>query len=832
MKRSLKNEERNKRISGLIRENIKLIDHIFKSFLDNHERIILIITDQRIEFANHLAIKEIGYSLKELIHKSLDELFITNQKIPFRSYLAITSTKRKMISDQIMVKVETKSGSEKWYVPIVKRCIWNGESSLLLILANNKEKVETSIVEDVKTKEALLSSNQGVCEVNYQTGEVFVSPECYYSLGYKPGEIKHNIENWKKIVHQDFWKFMMEIDQKIKSNQLNNYHFEFQILSKTGEYVWMQFIGRIVEWDSIGNPIRVIGVLMNIDERKKIEIEKDETRKKIDGLITHLNEGVMVVDHESMIIEWNPALEKITQIKRNSAIGRSAWEIYPALVVNSSKEVIPLETIKNQFKAIVFSGQNALKENVYETEIILSNGEKKILQCSIFSFETATGIKVALTAKDITESKVSRDKIEKNEERLKLALSTGKVGIWDIDLISGEVYFSPMVFQILGFLPWELKLDLNTWISLIHPEDRPFVDQRLSEFRREGTWLELIFRIKKKSSDYIWLDSKNKVLRNEVNEIVRITGTVYDITFRKEVELEQTRHKEELIINLARHELLSEISIILNTTEEFDTKINEVIAKLGLFTNTSRVYIFENSPDHKYTINTFEWCNKGVESQKQSLQEVSLDMILEWIEGKEYYISSDLIADMPPDLAEMMIAQGIQSCLIFPLYFEDKLFGFVGFDDCTVPHKWDKLEIEVLKTITNLISFAYERQKTLQNLVEDERHFREITDLLPHIVFDVTLTGRVEFLNKSGYTYFGLRKNDLTRGIFLSDLFKETDQFKISIIREWFKKASNNKPIDLEAVPVKKAGQKLKVKATPKLRKSGIVGFTGMAMLN
>ena len=389
-----------------------------------------------------------------------------------------------------------------------------------------------------------------------------------------------------------------------------------------------------------------------------------------------------------------------------------------------------------------------------------------------------------------------------------------------------------MFFQLLGYRPWEIEPSHETYTNMIHPDDREETAIKVAKFQREGDSLELVFRIKRKNGDYIWIHSKNKVQRNAVGKILRITGTLSDITYQKEVEMEHIRHHEELLRNLALNELLSETSYILNTNENFVTKINEVLVKLGLFTNVSRVYIFENSPDQKTTSNTFEWCNEGVESQKENLQQVPLDMILEWIEGKEYYYSKDLLSDMPSDLAEMMISQGIQSCLIFPIQVEYNLQGFIGFDECNFPKEWDRMEVELLKTIANLISFSYEREKTHTQLVRNENRFRELTDMLPHIIFEVSLTGRLEFLNQTGCTYFNITKEDVAKGIMLRNLFPETELFLMGVLRDRQMRKDCSESVKLEAKPINGNGKVLQIWATPKCLNSRLTGFSGIALLD
>lgn len=837
MNNGKKKVERTKKVSNLIKENAKLLDLLLKSLLDSSDKLLVIVSDNMVVYANRIAIKNLGFTQKELSSKTVDELFTTNQQTPLRSYLAIAVTMRKGANDHLMIKVGSKSGSDTWYVPRIKRCIWKGKSSLLMMLVDvNKtdEKRDTikETTSDSRLQLALKGSDQGVWEFNFKTNDAYVSEESITILGYKPGEIAATYSNWMKLVHPDYRVIFEESEKKIRKGELNNFQQEYLAQTKSGSYAWIWLVGKVVEWDKLGVPLRMVGINMNINEKKRAELERDENRKTLEGLIHNTRDGLVIIDQNGIIKEWNPAQEKITLIKRSQAVGQYIWDV-PTMLSSASEGLISyLKNFKDIFDKIAHSGLNPWDGKVFETHLTLFNGERKIIQTTIFPVETNTGKKLAATVKDITESQTSRVKLEKSDERLKLALNAGRVGIWDVDFESGEKYFSPMFFQLLGYRPWEVEPDHNTWIKMIHPDDIAETASRVAIFQKEGESLDLVFRIMKKSGDYIWVHSKNKVSRNKIGKIDRITGTISDISFQKEVEMEHILHREELIKNLARTELISEISYVLNTNEDFEIKINEVIKKLGVFFNVSRVYTFENSYDLKTTSNTFEWCNEEVGSQKGDFQEVPLDMFLEWFEGKEYYYSNDFLKDMPADLAEMFIAQGNKSSLIFPIQVENNLIGFIGFDECNYPKEWDKLEIELLKTIANLISFSFERQITHTQLVGNEQHFRELTDLLPHIVFEVSLTGRLEFLNQTGCKYFNITKEDISKGIMLRKLFPETEVFLMKALRDRLVRKESNDQFRLEAKPINGKGKVLDIWATPKVSNSKLIGFSGIALLD
>ena len=98
-----------------------------------------------------------------------------------------------------------------------------------------------------------------------------------------------------------------------------------------------------------------------------------------------------------------------------------------------------------------------------------------------------------------------------------------------------------------------------------------------------------------------------------------------------------------------QQELLSEIALELNSVDEFEKRINAILRKIGIHSNVSRVYIFEDSEDGLSTCNTFEWCNEGVLPQIDHLQDIPYDLIPSWkkILFEKGCVFSEDISELP-----------------------------------------------------------------------------------------------------------------------------------------------------------------------------------------
>ena len=145
---------------------------------------------------------------------------------------------------------------------------------------------------------------------------------------------------------------------------------------------------------------------------------------------------------------------------------------------------------------------------------------------------------LALSDERFQESEKRAEKaLRASEEQLRLALLGTKDGLWDWDIQTDYVFFSPRWKSMLGYTEDELENHFDTWKSLVHPEDLPrtiaatrdLVAQRTDEFAVE-------FRMKHKNGYYRDILSRAFLVRNSQGEAVRLVGTHVDITERKRAE--------------------------------------------------------------------------------------------------------------------------------------------------------------------------------------------------------------------------------------------------------------------------------------------------------
>ncbi|HPH98585.1 MAG TPA: PAS domain S-box protein [Anaerolineaceae bacterium] len=136
--------------------------------------------------------------------------------------------------------------------------------------------------------------------------------------------------------------------------------------------------------------------------------------------------------------------------------------------------------------------------------------------------------------------------LRQSEERFRNAISATSDGLWDWDIASGEVFYSPAYFEMLGYSPAEFPPTVETWENLVHPDDL----QRVKNANQAcicGLANEVSeeFRMRARDGSWHWILGRGHAVRRDAQGIaLQLIGTHVDITAHKRAE-EALRISEE-----------------------------------------------------------------------------------------------------------------------------------------------------------------------------------------------------------------------------------------------------------------------------------------------
>ena len=223
-----------------------------------------------------------------------------------------------------------------------------------------------------------------------------------------------------------------------------------------------------------------------------------------------------------------------------------------------------------------FSMEYRLRRYDGEFRWILDNGVPRFDEQGVFLGYIGSCI-------DITELKQLNQELTESQQRLKLALDGGDMGMWDWHIPSGRVLFNERFCKMLGCSLEEIEPHVSSWEQRVHPDDWPVINASIMpHLSGETSAYQSEHRMLHRDGHWIWVQDRGKVVeRDDQGEAQRMVGTHIDISQRKEVESALQRAKE-----LAEEATRAKGSFLANMSHEIRTPLNAIIGMAYLAQQT------------------------------------------------------------------------------------------------------------------------------------------------------------------------------------------------------------------------------------------------------
>ena len=301
------------------------------------------------------------------------------------------------------------------------------------------------------------------------------------------------------------------------------YDEEMQIITARGQRVWVRTIGEAVR-DAAGTVIAVQGAFQDITARKRLEESLLESERKYTLLFEKSAiPTVLLRLPEVVIVEVNEACERLTGFTRQEMSGRTAVEV--GLTNKDARQ----EAISR------FAHQGALEG--LEMRLSTKSGGERIVVSNTNPVQIGVQMHALTTMQDITERKQAEEALRESEARLRLSVQSANIGLWDWNLKTNTVYFSPEWKRQIGCRDDEISNLFEEWQRRVHPDDLEPMLQKVRDYvaAPQGRH-EVEFRFQHKDGSYRWIYAIADMLRAADGTPVRMLGCHLDITERKRAE--------------------------------------------------------------------------------------------------------------------------------------------------------------------------------------------------------------------------------------------------------------------------------------------------------
>lgn len=232
------------------------------------------------------------------------------------------------------LKWSTKSGKLKYGEARAATVAKGNDRFLQVVICDVTEsrKVQDKLRDSEERYDlALQAVNEGIWDWNLKTGYVYFDKRYYTIAGYSPNDFPHNLDEWKKRVHPDDLDVSLtEIEAKLHKDSVG-FDVEFRFLRKDNTWMWIRGRGKVVEWDSEGNVVRIIGTHSDITDRKLLEFEIQRHQKDLEYLVKSRTE------------ELEAANEELTSINEELYFQRAELEDTLGKLKNAQKQLVLAE---------------------------------------------------------------------------------------------------------------------------------------------------------------------------------------------------------------------------------------------------------------------------------------------------------------------------------------------------------------------------------------------------------------------------------------------------------------------------------------------------------
>ncbi len=508
------------------KDELRKSENKFRSIFE-HSPIAIVLINSRLQplMLNDQFCEILGYSKNEILDLSMQvitysEDFETNNLLYIRLFEgkinSFTISKRYLKKDasKIWVKVTVSAIQNKNGLP---------ENAIAMVqdISAEKKATEELLNSEYKYRTLIENANDGIGLFDFNMKPIVYNTSLYEMLGY-------NLTEYLDFNHQQYELFHSKDkdsarDAIIKVKRNEKVKIEKRLINKNGQYKHysINYIPVVHE-----EKPAILVFRRDISKRKEAELQNEEYRLFLETIMDNLPVSLFAKTTPDLrYLYWNKAMELMTSISNEDAIGCTDFEIFQSKTL--AKEL-------NEQDNIILKNKKRIENEHVFTNIIGQNKQIKTIR-TLHNPPIGNPVILGISV-DVTELKSIEKQVEQSDQLLKEAQKITKLGYWEYDPKKDLLFDNTENRHIFGTENLHYFLNTNQMLEIVLPTDHYILEKAFKECvkqKKTGDGIVRIMinnKIKHVSINY-------KPVLNDEQEVIKLRGTSLDITRIRESEI-------------------------------------------------------------------------------------------------------------------------------------------------------------------------------------------------------------------------------------------------------------------------------------------------------
>ena len=294
----------------------------------------------------------------------------------------------------------------------------------------------------------------------------------------------------------------------------------------------------------------LVFILMSQQSRLVTAVQKrtealHNSEAKFRTIVEHSVDGIMLVDEEGLVQEWNRGQVLITGIPREEAVGQYIWDVQIRMGPVALRTPEHRQLVAEYGRHFLTTGQPPDVATPSERPIVRPDGSMRIIQPLPSTIKTDRGYQVVNITRDVTASKQAEIALRQSEVRFRTVADF----TYDWEYWQGPdqsiLYMSPSGERMTGYPVEEFINDPRLLYNIIYPDDRVRMIEHVHTPSPDGDLLPIDFRITRRDGTLCWIAHVCRPVFDEQGQPLGRRISNRDITSRKQAE-ESLREQEKL----------------------------------------------------------------------------------------------------------------------------------------------------------------------------------------------------------------------------------------------------------------------------------------------